>query len=267
MRFIDTHTHIYTEEFDADREEVVARAVAAGAEVLLLPNIDESSIQQIEAVCTKWPDVCYPMIGLHPTELPSTPMALLDEMEAKLSASTIRYVAIGEVGVDLYWDSSRREEQIRVFERQADWSIRYDLPLVVHSRAAHREIVDVLSPLAENLPGGVFHCFGGSEDEAAELLSKFPTFSLGIGGVLTFKKSALPQVLKAAVPLSRIVVETDAPYLAPTPYRGKRNEPSYIPLVLHKLAEIYEMPVEEISEVIYKNSQRIFPLSPPKQPF
>lgn len=258
MRFIDTHAHIYTEEFDADREAVIERATAAGAEALLLPNIDERSITQINSVCAKWPNVCYPMMGLHPTELPQEPMSVLDEMETYLSAPHSPYVAVGEVGVDLYWDSSRRDEQIRVFERQAQWCIRYDMPLVVHSRSAHREIVDVLSPLAEKLPGGVFHCFGGTEEEAGELLQKFPNFMLGIGGVLTFKKSTLPQVLENVVPLNRIVVETDAPYLAPTPHRGKRNEPSYIPLVIQKLAEVYHLSIEELSETLYSNTRRLF---------
>lgn len=258
LRFIDTHTHIYTEEFDADREVVVERAVAAGAEALLLPNIDANSIPQINSVCAKWPDVCYPMMGLHPTELPQDPTALLDEMEVLLSASDAPYIAVGEVGVDLYWDSSRREDQLSVFERQAMWSIRYNLPLVVHSRSAHREIVDVLSPLADRLPGGVFHCFGGTEEEAGELLDKFPNFYLGVGGVLTFKKTTLPQILKSAVPMNRIVVETDAPYLAPTPHRGKRNEPSYIPLVMQKLAETYGLPLEKISETLYENTHRLF---------
>ena len=258
MKFIDTHTHIYTEEFDDDREAVIERAVAAGAEALLLPNIDESSISRISSVCAKWPNVCYPMMGLHPTELPQDSMSLLDVMETYISAPNSPYVAVGEVGVDLYWDSSRREEQIRVFERQARWSIRYGLPLMVHSRSAHREIVDVLSPLAEQLPGGVFHCFGGTEEEACELLQKFPNFMLGIGGVLTFKKSTLPQVLATQVPLSRIVVETDAPYLAPPPHRGKRNEPSYIPLIIQKLVEVYHLPIDELSETLYNNTHRLF---------
>ena len=261
MQFIDTHTHIYTEEFNDDRREVVERAKAAGARLLLLPNIDEASVEPMLRLCGEYPEFCFPMMGLHPTELPADPEPLLRRMEQLLAAEGNPYVAVGEVGIDLYWDSSRRDEQVECFRRQAEWAVRFGLPLMVHSRAAHRELVDTLRPMGNDL-SGVFHCFGGTADEARELLDTFPRFVLGIGGVLTFKRSALPDVLRQAVPLQRIVVETDAPYLAPTPHRGKRNEPSYIPLVVNALADVYGLPVEAVERQLLENTLRTFPKLP-----
>lgn len=258
IAFTDTHTHIYTEEFDADRKEVIERALQAGVKHLLLPNIDRPSIRRMMDLCREYPGLCYPMMGLHPTELPDNPWPLLDEMEAMFSRPGHPFVAVGEVGIDLYWDESRREEQIEVFAHQAAWAERFGLPLMIHSRKAHRELVDTLLPFRNSL-SGVFHCFGGTAEEARELLSRFPGFVLGIGGILTFKKSALPAVLAAEVPLHRIVIETDAPYLAPTPHRGCRNEPAYLPLVITKLAEVYERPPEEVAEVLQKTTERVFP--------
>ena len=165
------------------------------------------------------------------------------------------------MGIDLYWDDSRRAEQMQVFAMQAEWAAQLHLPLVVHCRSAHREVVDVLRPMATTL-GGVFHCFGGTTEEARELLDTFPHFVLGIGGVLTFRKSTLPQTLADAVPLHRLVVETDAPYLAPTPHRGQRNEPAYIPLVLQKLADVYARPLDEVARTIMQNTLRTFPRLP-----
>lgn len=259
MKFIDTHTHIYTEEFGADRDAVVARAAEAGAVALLLPNIDEASLEPMSRLCRQYPDMCFPMMGLHPTELPPSPDPLLDRMEEALRQPSHPYVAVGEVGIDLYWDTARRDEQIAVFRRQAEWSVRYGLPLVVHSRAAHTELVQTLLPLRGELPGGVFHCFGGTAEEARQLLETFPRFVLGIGGVLTFRKSALPEVLRHTVPLERIVVETDAPYLAPVPHRGRRNEPSFVPYVLQQLAQVYDLPAAEVAAVTTATARRVFP--------
>lgn len=276
MNFIDTHSHIYGEEFDEDRDAVVQRAIDAGAEYILLPNIDANSVGPMLALCDDYPTLCRPMIGLHPTELPDDPKPLLDQMEQMLEASqtatqvsascaggtsevSSRFIAVGEVGVDLYWDASRREEQMEVFRRQVEWSIRFNLPLVIHSRSAHAELMEVLTPFKDQLPGGIFHCFGGTAEEARELLT-FPGFVLGIGGVVTFKKSSLPIILKECVPLDRIVLETDAPYLAPTPHRGKRNESAYIPLVIEKLAEIYETTPEHIAEVTTATAKALFNL-------
>lgn len=259
--FIDTHTHIYTEEYDTDREDVIQRALDAGAGALLLPNIDEQSIVPMMELCQRHPGVCFPMMGLHPTELPESESetdSLLDRMEKMLPGE---FVAVGEVGLDFYWDRSRMEEQIRVLQRQAEWAVRFGLPLMVHSRSAHRELVNTLMPFADRLRG-VFHCFSGSQEEATELLQRFPGFALGIGGVLTFKKCKLPDTLRAAVPLTRIVLETDAPYLAPTPHRGQRNEPAYLPLVISALADIYTTTPEHIATQTTANALSIFPARP-----
>ena len=258
MHFIDTHTHIYSEEFNDDRAEVVQRALAAGASHLLLPNCDEPSIAPISRMCQEYPGICLPMIGLHPTEMPESPHPLLDQMEQLLSAPNSPYIAVGEVGVDLYWDQSRREEQIEVFRRQIEWSVRFQLPLSIHMRAAHRDMVETLRPYRDQLPGGVFHCFGGTAEEAEELIELFPNFVFGIGGVVTFKKSQLPAILRTTIPLERVVTETDAPYLTPAPYRGKRNEPAFIPFVIAKLAEIYERTPEEIGEITSQTARKVF---------
>lgn len=258
---IDTHTHIYTEEFDSDRTDVVDRARQAGVTGMLLPCIDGTSPERMLALCKAYPGLCHPMIGLHPTELPENGIDdTLDRMEAMLSAPEAPYIAVGEVGMDLYWDSSRRDEQMRVLDRQLQWAVRYRLPVSIHSRSAHKELMEVMLPYADRLKGGVFHCFGGTIDEARELLSSFPGFALGIGGIVTFKKSPLPAILHAAVPPDRIVLETDAPYLAPTPHRGSRNEPAYLPLVVEKLAAIYETSTDEMAARTTQTACRIFSL-------
>ena len=256
MEFIDTHTHIYDDAFLDDVDAVVHRAREAGAKRLLLPCIDEACIKPMLALAARYPDLCFPMMGLQPEELPDDPWPLLSRMEALLAGGG--YVAVGEVGIDLYWDSSREKEQIEVFRHEVDWAVRYDLPLVIHCRNAHRQLCDVLCERkAELRRGGIFHCFGGSEEEARELLS-FPNFYLGIGGVVTFKKSTLPNVLAAAVPLERIVVETDAPYLTPTPHRGKRNEPAYIPYIIERIADVYATTPEQVAAVTTENAERLF---------
>lgn len=258
MAFIDTHTHLYTAEFDTDRAEAVKRAIQAGAQALLLPNIDEASIGPMMQMCTEYPGLCFPMMGLHPTELPAAPWPLLDRMQQMLEQPAPPYVAIGEIGIDLYWDDTRRQEQIDTFRHQAEWAVKYGLPLMIHSRSAHRELVDTLLPLKNDLTG-VFHCFGGSAEEAHELLSTFEGFRLGIGGVVTFKKSKLPSVLHAEVPTDRIVVETDSPYLAPTPHRGTRNESAHIPLIIEKLADIYSLPIPVLERQLLTNTLDTFP--------
>ncbi len=258
--FVDTHTHLYTEDFATDADAVVLRAVESGATHLLLPSIDLDSFPTLMDLCQRHPGVCLPMIGMHPTEMPERPHEALDKMEEILAQNPLAFVAIGEIGIDLYWDTSRKEEQIDIFKRQLEWAVRHQLPISIHARNAHREVVETLLPFAENIPSGVFHCFGGNAEEARELLEKFPHFAIGIGGVLTYKKSTLPAVLRSQVPLNRIVVETDAPYLTPHPHRGKRNEPSYIPHIIEKLAEVYEVPTEAVYQTLLTTSQKMFPM-------
>ena len=255
---IDTHSHIYLEEFDNDREAVVEHARKAGLRHLVLPNVDMHTYDAMVGTHEAYPGYTSMAMGLHPTSVEADWIEQLDATESHFDDH--KFVAVGEVGIDLYWDESRREEQVAILQRQAEWAARFHLPLVIHSRSAHRLLVDTLLPFADSLPGGVFHCFGGTTEEAQELLNCFPRFVLGIGGVVTFKKSTLPATLRAAVPLDRIVVETDCPYLAPTPHRGKRNEPAYVPLVIEKLADIYEVMPEKVAQQTTETAKRLFHL-------
>ena len=256
----DTHSHLDGEEFHDDIDEVVARAREAGVEKIFIPNINETTVEPVRSLCQSYPDFCYPMIGLHPEDVDPTKRdvcSVLRQME-ELLVEPHPFIAIGEIGLDFYWDETYRDLQLRVFEQQVEWGSRFHLPLMIHARSAHRELVEVMNRhRSENL-SGVFHCFTGTEEEATELLT-FPNFMLGIGGVVTFKKSKLPDVLKHAVPLSRVVLETDAPYMAPVPFRGKRNESAYVAEVAKRLSEIYDLPVSEVERQTNSNVQRIFP--------
>ena len=262
MSCIDTHSHIYGEEFDADLDAVVLRAQAAGVGKIFLPNINAASVQRMLYVCQKYPGNCYPMIGLHPEDVDDDWQQTLADMERLLAEPHHPFIAVGEVGLDYYWDRSRYDEQQEVFGIQAGWALKYGLPLMIHTRNAHHEVVNVLHSVQRTnglgpTLSGVFHCFGGSSEEAEELLA-FEHFMLGIGGIVTFKKSKLPDVLKQTVPIERIVVETDSPYLAPTPHRGKRNESAYVTLVIQQLAEIYGVTYREACEITTSNALQIF---------
>ena len=256
IEFIDTHTHLFEPEFAEDREMVVQRAVEAGVKTLCLPCITEASLSRMEEMCAAFPGICYPMIGLHPTELGDDYQTVLDRMYKELKGCD-RYIAVGEVGLDLYWDDTRKNGQLDAFRQQIEWAAETGLPLAIHSRNAFDELYKVMDDNRSKGLTGVFHCFSGDADEARELLS-FEGFYLGIGGVVTYKKSSLLSAL-AAVPLERVVLETDSPYLAPVPKRGKRNESSYVPFVAHKLAEIYGCSVEHVAEVTTANARRLFP--------
>lgn len=264
LSFIDTHCHLDGEEFAADRDEVVARAREAGVSKILIPAIDLNSCQTVLDVCRQYPGYCYPMFGLHPEEVRADWRQQLERIWECINTSltshhsplTSRVIAIGEVGLDFYWSREFEQEQLKAFEEQVRWSVETRLPLMIHCRKAQNEMVAILKKYASDLPGGVFHCFTGNEIEARELL-QFDRFVLGIGGVLTFKKSNLPQTL-AVVPLNRIVLETDAPYMAPVPHRGQRNEPAFVLEVLRKLAEVYGASEEEVARQTTENAQRVF---------
>ena len=258
---IDTHSHIYEPVFDADREEVVVRARQAGVECILLPNINAQSIGQMLDMCRRNPGYCFPMLGLHPEDIGEDYVQVLADMKALLDTPGHPYVAIGEVGLDYYWDKSKVKEQDEVFRTQIEWAIEYHLPLMIHCRSAHRRLVETMSEYRDEALSGVFHCFGGTAEEALELL-QFPGFMLGIGGVVTYKNSPLPKTLQS-VPLERIVLETDAPYLTPVPYRGKRNESAYVVEVLRKVAYIYNVSEQEAESVTNSNAKRIFQLINP----
>ncbi|MCI6503001.1 MAG: TatD family hydrolase [Prevotella sp.] len=254
MQFIDTHTHIDGEEFRDDLNLVVQRAITAGALKLFVPGINLTSIATVRDVCQRFPGYCYGMIGLHPEDVKADFNEVLDAMEAQLHGE---WIAIGEVGLDYYWSREFEKEQLSAFERQVQWSVETSLPLMIHCRKAQNEMVKILRKYEGSLPGGVFHCFTGNETEAKELLS-FEGFGLGIGGVLTFKKSKLPDTLTNAVPLERIVLETDAPYMAPVPHRGERNESAFIVNVIEKMAECYGITAEEVAQITTDNAKRIF---------
>lgn len=256
---IDTHTHIDGEEFDEDRDLAVQRAKDAGVEKILVPAIDLKSLPGVLAVCQAYPGYAYPMIGLHPEEVKADWRETLDKMKSMLDTPEHPFIAIGEVGLDFYWSREFENEQLQAFEAQVEWAAEYDLPLMIHCRKAQNEMVHILKRHEKNLHrGGVFHCFTGNEREAAQLL-EFDNFVLGIGGVLTFKKSHLPEVL-SSIPLDRIVLETDSPYMAPVPMRGKRNESAFVALVLKKMAEIYGIAESELNRITTENACRIFNL-------
>jgi len=253
---IDTHSHIYGPEFDEDRDDVIKRAKEAGVELILLPNINWDSITSMMKLCEKYPRFCYPMMGLHPTELAQEWQLTLDKMHQLLLTPNNPYIAIGEVGLDFYWDRTYEQEQLEAFERQICWARDMKLPLMIHSRSAQRELVEAMERHRDDGLTGVFHCFGGTVDEALELL-QYPGFVLGLGGVLTYKKSSLPEVVRN-VPIERIVLETDSPYLAPVPHRGKRNESAYVADTCSKLAQELGMSIPEVSAVTNGNVYRIF---------
>lgn len=252
LLMIDTHSHIYGPEFDEDRNEVIARALKAGVEKVLLPNINEESISRMMAVAKEHPGVCYPMMGLHPEDVKDDWAQVLDRMERQLDGM----IAVGECGLDFYWDSTYKKEQIEAFERQICWARERDLPLVIHMRKAEPELLEAMDRHRGDGLRGVFHCFGGSR-ETAERMLRHEGFALGIGGVVTFKNSRLADTLKS-VPLDRIVLETDSPYLAPVPYRGKRNEPAYVLQVAAFLSNVYGVPVEKVSEVTNATVRQLF---------
>ena len=257
--FVDTHCHLDGEEFAEDLEQVIARAREAGVKAIGVPGIDLKSCDSVMALCERYPDFCFPMLGLHPEEVRNDWREVLDIIKLKAQSSKFKVLAIGEIGLDFYWSREFEEAQLQAFEEQARWSVELQLPLMIHCRKAQNEMVNILKRYKDDLPGGVFHCFTGNTIEAQELLS-FERFVLGIGGVLTFKKSKLPETLKETVPLDRIVLETDAPYMAPVPMRGQRNEPAFVAYVLSKLAEIYGVDEETVSAVTTANVERVFPL-------
>ena len=255
VSFIDTHTHIDGEEFKDDLDEVIARAKEAGAIQLLCPGINYDSIATMKAVCERFPDFIRPMLGLHPEDVKEDYKEVLDNMHQEIPNGN--YIAIGEVGLDYYWSREFEKEQLDAFEQQVQWSVETQLPLMIHCRKAQNEMVKIIRRYEKELPGGVFHCFTGNQHEATELL-QFDKFVLGIGGVSTFKKSHLAEDLAAVVPMDRIVLETDAPYMAPAPHRGERNESSFIPFIIEKLALAYGTSNEALADITTVTAKRVF---------
>jgi TatD DNase family protein len=255
MQLIDTHTHIYLQEFDADRDEVIKRSVQNCVVKLLMPNIDINSVNQMVAVENRYPAICYPMIGLHPTSVRKDFESQLDKLE-NLTANH-KFCAVGEIGIDLYWDKSNLNEQIMVFKRQVAFALQKRLPVVIHSRDSFPEVFKALEEFKGSGLKGVFHAFTGSFKDAEEAIGM--GFMLGIGGIVTFKNSGLDKIVKHAG-LENIILETDSPYLAPAPYRGKRNESFYLCLINNRIAEIFELTTEKTASVTWSNSVQLFSL-------
>lgn len=269
MKIVDTHTHLDGEEFDEDRSEVILRAKEAGVGMVFLPAIDVKTSEAVLKLSHEYPGYAYPMVGLHPEEVKADWKEQLKKIEAILDEHLTvvdglngikyksDYIAIGEIGLDFYWSREFEKEQLEAFEKQVEWSCETGLPLMIHCRKAQNEMLHILRKWKDKLPGGVFHCFTGNQQEAKELL-EYDNFVLGIGGVSTFKSSHLREDLPAAVPLERIVLETDSPYMAPVPYRGKRNESAFVVEVMKTLATAYGVSEEEVAKVTNQNVERVF---------
>lgn len=253
MQLIDTHTHIYLPEFDADRDQAVERAVECGVVNLLMPNIDASSVDLMVSAENRYPGICYPMIGLHPTSVKQDYSWQLDLiLEA---AENHKFNAVGEIGIDLYWDKTYIKEQVMAFKRQVGFAIEKSLPVVVHSRNSFPEVFGALEEFSGAGLKGVLHAFSGTLEDAEK--GTMMGFMLGIGGIITFKNSGLDRIAAHVGP-QNIVLETDSPYLAPVPYRGKRNESSYLCIINRKLAEVCGMSEEETAAITYSNSVDLF---------
>lgn len=252
--YIDTHTHLYSEQFSDDRAEMVQRAVAAGVERMYMPNIDLESIDSMHQLEKQFPENCFAMMGLHPCSVDASYLSVLEKMNALLGSR--KYAAIGETGIDLYWDKTFIAEQKDAFRIQCEWAKERNLPVVIHARESFPEIFEVLDEVNDERLCGIFHCFTGTESDVHKVLS-YKDFYFGIGGVVTYKKSELPEVL-AHIPADKLLLETDAPYLPPTPYRGKRNESAYLVHTAEKVAEVLGMPLSRIRDLTTENARRIF---------
>ena len=255
MRLIDTHSHLFLEEFSEDLPQVIDRARSEGVTHIFMPNIDSTTIGSMLSVCNTYKGYCFPMIGLHPTSVNAGYEKELEIVTRELKSSN-EYIAIGEVGIDLYWDKTFLKEQQIALDKQINWALEYDLPVVIHCRDAFGYIYNVLEPYKNTSLKGVFHSFTGTDDEAARIL-EFSGFLIGINGVVTFKKSHLPEVL-TKISLEKIVLETDSPYLTPVPNRGKRNESAYVKDTLMKVSDIYRMSPEAVGSVTSENALKVF---------
>lgn len=260
---IDTHSHIYYKEgekygFAEDIELVIDRAKEEGVKKILLPNVDLESYPLMLELTSAYPEMCHPMIGLHPTSVGSDYLQVLQFLEGELKKDASRFIAIGEIGLDYHWDMTYKAEMQDAFRRQIEWALEYHLPVSVHSRDAEDDCLSILKEY-EGLKG-VVHAFGGNRKHLEKALA-LDGFMVGITGVLTFKNSGLAKVIKGALPLERLVIETDAPYLAPSPYRGKRNEPSYLKYIIRELARLYECTEEEVRRQVFENSAKMFNLA------
>lgn len=253
---IDTHSHIYSEQFDEDRDAMIQRAFESETQVILMPNVDVASIEPMLQIEAKYPNNCFSMMGLHPTSVNKDYQLQLDEMYKALSQH--KYIAVGEIGIDLYWDKTFINQQVDAFKQQITWAKEFDLPIVIHARDAFDEVFQVMDDVGVSDIKGVFHSFTGNYDQAIKALS-YDGFKLAINGVVTFKNSGLDKVVEQ-LSLNDLVLETDAPYLTPTPHRGKRNEPKYINLVAKKVGEIFDVSTQEVATITTQNARALFAL-------
>lgn len=253
VRLVDTHSHIFVKDFE-DKDLLMKEAETVGVEKILMPNIDVDSINLVHELRDLYPSIAYPMMGLHPCSVASNFKEVLAKMRALFKAN--KYVAVGEIGLDFYWSTEFKKEQIEALELQLQWAVEDDLPVSLHTRDATQETINI----CKNFSGlrGVFHCFGGTANEAKEIINL--GMHIGLGGVLTFKNANLGESIKD-IPLDKLVLETDAPYLAPHPNRGKQNSPAYLPLIAAKLAELKELSLEEVAKVTTRNAEQIFEIT------
>lgn len=255
MKYIDTHSHLYLEEFNNDREEIISRALGAGVVKILLPNIDKTSVSAMLELTHNFPGICYPMIGIHPTYVKEDYLEQLESVKEWLTRD--KFIAIGEIGIDLYWDKEFIRQQTEIFKAQIELALTYNLPVVIHARKSFPEIFSLLEEYRGSGLRGVFHAFTGDTGQAEFIIDL--GLYVGIGGIVTFKNSGLDKVV-ADIGIHNILLETDSPYLAPSPFRGKRNESSYIPLIAEKIAETTCLSLKEIAEVTSKNAHNLFKL-------
>lgn len=253
MTIIDTHTHLYLEDFKVDIDEVLQKAAAEGVEQFYLPNIDSTSIDDLLNLADRYPGKCIPMMGLHPCYVKENVAEELQLVQHWLQKRP--FAAVGEIGLDYYWDKTFVPQQKEAFRQQINLALELNLPIVIHSRESMQDCIDIVKEYQNGMLRGIFHCFGGSVKEAKQIIDL--GFLMGIGGVVTYKKSGLAEVLRH-IPMEYLVVETDAPYLTPVPFRGKRNEPSYLKFIVDKMAEIMETSAEEIAAQTTANAQKLF---------
>ena len=256
MHFIDTHTHLYSEEFNTDIEKVIENALNNKIERFYIPNVDKSTVQPMLDLKEKFPEHIFPMIGIHPCSIKEDYENELSAVENELENRLSQYVAIGEIGMDLYWDKTFIKEQEIALRKQIEWAKKYKLPIILHCRDAFEELFEIVeSENSEDLKG-IFHCFTGDDNDAARI-EKLGGFKIGIGGVVTFKNSSLKDILKK-IGIQNIVLETDAPYLAPVPFRGKRNESAYVLNIAQFIADYLSIPLEKIADITNRNALEIF---------
>lgn len=254
MILTDTHTHLYSEQFNDDIDTVIDNCIDKGIERLFLPNIDSNSIDGMMLLGEKYPNNCFPMMGLHPTSVAANYKQELALVEAWLNK--YKFCAVGEIGIDLYWDKTHLKEQQDAFRYQIELAKKHNLPFVIHCRDSFDEIFEILDELNDDKMRGIFHCFTGNVEQANHIIN-YGDFKIGIGGVVTFKNSGLDKIVEQ-INLEHLVLETDSPYLAPAPHRGKRNESAYLYIIAEKVADIYNVSIEEVANITTENSKQVF---------